>query len=109
MLPAVTTLRALGAGILLATIGLLFWQNHSLRGALVAAETELQVTVDRHNAAVRALQADSERRQDAVRRAIEAAPMPRPRVAEALRDAPRGDTAAERFEDIDRRFLEALR
>lgn len=69
----------------------------------------LEASIAEQNAAVDAAAAEFRARQVAVTKAIESAPRPRARVATAMAEPARGRTVADRVEDIDRRFLEAIR
>lgn len=93
------------AAIAAAVIGLLAWQNASLRNQLITA----RVQIEQQNAAVDAWKADGDRRLAAARRVIELAAAPRQAVVDAARAPAAGDTELERIHDIDRRFTESLR
>lgn len=88
--------------LLVAGLGFFAWKSDRLGD-------KLATTVAEHNAAVAALQADSDARIAEVREAMANAPKPRPVVIEAIRQPGRGANELERLHDIDRRFLEALR
>ena len=94
-------LRLCAEGLLVAGLLFFMWQSDRL-------SDKLATTVAEHNAAVAALQANSDARIAEVREAMANAPKPRPVVIEAIQQSARGANELERLHDIDRRFLEAL-
>lgn len=111
-------LRLVLAGLLIVSLGGAWLvvrhkdrQIETVRIQLATARAsiaDLEAGIDEQNAAVDAAAAEFRARQAAARRAIELAPMVRPRVMDAMREPPHGESATDRMGDIDRRFLEAI-
>ena len=74
-----------------------------------ANEQTLESAIGSQNAAVERMAAEGRRRQSRAAEVIQRAPVARPRVVSAMQAPATGATAAERIDDIDRRFLESLR
>lgn len=117
LLPSRLTL-ALAAALAVTILG---WTvtAQMQRTALRQARTELalahanvatlEVAIAEQNAAIEQAAAAGRKRREAVEAAITNAPVARERVVDAMRAPAAGATAAERMEDIDRRFLEGLK
>lgn len=69
----------------------------------------LEAAIGDQNAAIERAAAAGRRRQEAAAAAIARVPATRSHVVRPLSEPGRGGSVTDRFEDVDRRFMEALR